>query len=165
MNKSDTFLETFRALLLAALLLSSPLSLAGEGPPAPVPASALEARVSELAHKLRCLVCENQSIAESNAPLAADLRERVREQFQAGKSEQEVIAWLSGRYGDYVLYDPPFKPITLLLWAGPALLLILGASGLLMRLRRRQREQLAQAPLSEADRARARALLQTPEPE
>ncbi|GHU37216.1 hypothetical protein AGMMS50256_34860 [Betaproteobacteria bacterium] len=161
MNKNNVLLETLCALLLAALLFFSPLILAGEGQPDP----ALEAHANDLAYKLRCLVCENQSIAESNAPLAADLRQQVREQFQAGKSEKEVIAWLTARYGDYVLYDPPVKPITLLLWVGPALLLILGAGGLLVRLRRRQRELAAQPPLSAADRARARVLLQTPESE
>jgi cytochrome c-type biogenesis protein CcmH len=157
MNKNNVI----GALLLAALLCFPPLLLAGEGQPNP----ALEARVSDLAYKLRCLVCENQSIAESNAPLAADLREQVREQFQAGKSEPEVIVWLTERYGDYVLYDPPFKLVTLLLWVGPMLLLIFGAGGLFVRLRRRQRELAVQPPLSAADHARARALLQTPESE
>ncbi|GHU38182.1 hypothetical protein AGMMS50256_37120 [Betaproteobacteria bacterium] len=143
-------------LLLIVLLLSSPLSLAGDIQPDP----ALEARVSELAYKLRCLVCENQSIAESNAPLVADLRGQVREQFQAGKREQEVIVWLTERYGDYVLYNPPFKPMTLLLWCGLALLLM-GLGGLFAYLRRWQRE----LDTDYAEYAEERDELECPAPE
>src|SRR5204863_3476570 len=76
--------------------------------------------------ELRCLVCQNQTLAESNAPLAVDLRNQVREQLAAGKSEDEVKAWLVARYGDFVLYKPPFKASTLLLWLGPFLFLLLG---------------------------------------
>ncbi len=118
---------------------------------------ALEARVLELSHKLRCLVCQNQSIAESNAPLALDLRDQVREQFVAGRDENQVVDYLVARYGDFVLYTPPFKPVTLLLWLGPALLLVAGAAWLAVRLRRRAAE--APPSLSDAERARARALL------
>src|SRR5690606_33831855 len=117
---------------------------------------ALEARVMELSHVLRCLVCQNQSIAESNAPRALDLRAQVREQLAAGRSESEVIDYLVARYGDFVLYQPPLKPTTVLLWVGPALLLFGGAGWLGWRLRRRARE--AAATLTEAERNRARAL-------
>ncbi len=117
----------------------------------------LEERVLELSHKLRCLVCQNQSIAESNAPLALDLRNQVREQFVAGRDENQVVDYLVTRYGDFVLYTPPFKPVTLLLWLGPALLLVAGAAWLVVRLRRRATE--APPSLSDAERARARALL------
>jgi cytochrome c-type biogenesis protein CcmH len=157
MSKNDLATIALRVLLTAALLASFTPSLAEETRPALDPV--LESRVTDLAYKLRCLVCENQSIAESNAPLAADLREQVREQLRAGKNEAEVIAWLTGRYGDYVLYQPPLKRSTLLLWSGPALLLILSAGGFLWNLQRRRRELADRPPLSATDRARARALL------
>lgn len=118
---------------------------------------ALEERVMALSHSLRCLVCQNQSIAESNAPLAIDLRNQVREQFVAGKNEEQVVDYLVARYGDFVLYLPPFKGVTLLLWVGPGLLLLAGAGWLAMRLRRRQSEP-AHA-LSAEEHARAQALL------
>lgn len=84
----------------------------------------LEADMMELSHKLRCLVCQNQSIAESNAPLAVDLRNQVREQLAAGKDKDDVIDYLVERYGDFVLYEPPFKAVTGLLWVGPFALLL-----------------------------------------
>jgi len=119
----------------------------------------LEARVMDLSHKLRCLVCQNQTIAESNAPLALDLRNQVREQLAAGKSEEAVVDYLVARYGDFVLYLPPFKGITLLLWLGPGLLLIAGAGWLALRLRARAKEAEAAPHLSQDERARASALL------
>ena len=125
--------------------------------PTVAPDPQLEADVQELSHKLRCLVCQNQSIAESNAPLAVDLRNQVREQLAAGKSKDDVIDYLVARYGDFVLYQPPLKASTLLLWGGPAALLLAGAGGLILRLRRRAAESVA--PLSQAERARADALL------
>lgn len=121
----------------------------------------LEADMMELSHKLRCLVCQNQSIAESNAPLAVDLRDQVREQLSAGRSKDEVIEYLVARYGDFVLYDPPFKAATLLLWLGPVLLLAGGAGWLGWRLRRRQHELAGASELSDEERARARQLLAT----
>lgn len=119
----------------------------------------LEARVMDLSHKLRCLVCQNQSIAESNAPLALDLRNQVREQLQAGKSEEAVVDYLVARYGDFVLYLPPFKGTTLLLWLGPAALLVAGAGWLGWRLRRRMQEAAATPHLTADQRAQAEALL------
>src|SRR3954453_15019801 len=87
---------------------------------------ALDRRVANLAHEMRCLVCQNQTIAESNAPLAVDLRNQIREQLSAGKSEREVVDFMVARYGDFVLYRPPFKATTLFLWAGPFLFLVIG---------------------------------------
>lgn len=145
-----------RMALVGALCV--PLGLfAGEAQPV-AEDPALEERVMELSHSLRCLVCQNQSIAESNAPLAVDLRNQVREQFQAGKDEDQVVEYLVDRYGDFVLYLPPFKGATLLLWIGPALLLVGGAGWLAWRLRRRVQE--AAPPLSKDERARAAALLE-----
>ena len=117
----------------------------------------LEARVKELGHTLRCLVCQNETIADSRAPLAVDLRNQVRELLASGKTEAEVKDYLVARYGDFVLYTPPMRASTLLLWFGPALLLIAGVGGLMLRLRNRQKE--SPVVLSDVDRARARALL------
>ncbi len=117
----------------------------------------LERRVTNLAHELRCLVCQNQTIADSNAPLAVDLRNQIREQLTAGKSEREVVDFMVARYGDFVLYRPPFKATTLLLWVGPFVFLIAGFYFLLRFLRRRQ---VPVPRLSADDRARAAKLLE-----
>jgi cytochrome c-type biogenesis protein CcmH len=90
------------------------------------PDTALEARVHALSEQLRCLVCQNQTIADSNAPLAVDLRQQVREQLVAGRSEREILDYMSARYGDFVRYKPPLQGNTALLWGGPALLGVLG---------------------------------------
>jgi cytochrome c-type biogenesis protein CcmH len=117
----------------------------------------LEKRVATLAHELRCLVCQNQTLADSSAPLAVDLRNQIREQLKAGASERDVIEFMVARYGDFVLYRPPFKATTLALWLGPFLLLGLGAWILYRRVSRRR----AAAPsLSAAERARAAKLLE-----
>lgn len=115
---------------------------------------ALEQRVQRLASELRCLVCQNQTIADSNAELAVDLRNQVREQLRQGKSEDEILAYMVQRYGDFVRYRPPFKFQTLLLWGGPFLLLAAGAFTLYRHLRRRRPEadDIPQARLDEAAR-------------
>jgi cytochrome c-type biogenesis protein CcmH len=115
------------------------------------------ARAVKLAEQLRCLVCQNQSIAESNAELANDLRGQIREQIAAGKSDDEIRTYMVQRYGDFVLYQPPLKATTLLLWAGPALLLLGGAFVLARNVRRRQ--QAAETSLTDDERERAEALL------
>jgi len=120
---------------------------------------ALEARARAISRELRCLVCQNQSIDDSNADLAHDLRLIVRERLLAGDSDAQVKAYLVARYGDFVLLDPPFKAKTLLLWLGPALLLIFGAGGVATVLRRRRFAADATKPLSEAERRRLRELL------
>jgi cytochrome c-type biogenesis protein CcmH len=101
--------------------------------------AALEARMLRIAAELRCLVCQNQTIADSSASLAVDLRRETRELLKQGKSEAEVIDYMTARYGDFVLYRPPLKGTTALLWFGPALLLVGGASVLILVLRRRSR--------------------------
>lgn len=100
---------------------------------------ALEARVQRISAELRCLVCQNQTIADSNADLAVDLRRQVRLMLQQGQSEQQIIDFMTARYGDFVLYRPPVKSTTALLWFGPAALLVLGVAVLLITLRRRSR--------------------------
>jgi cytochrome c-type biogenesis protein CcmH len=117
----------------------------------------LERRAQALEKELRCLVCQNQTLAESNAPLALDLRNQVREQLAHGKSDREVIDWLVARYGDFVLYRPPLKSNTVLLWAGPFIFLIGGFYALFRLLRRRR---VAPPALTPAERAEAAKLLQ-----
>jgi cytochrome c-type biogenesis protein CcmH len=119
---------------------------------------ALEQRVLKLSENLRCLVCQNETIAASHADLAVDLRNQVREQLKAGKSEREVLDFMVARYGEFVLYTPPLKASTVLLWIGPFVLL--AAMGfVLVRTLRQRRAQVTTTPLSEAERARARELL------
>jgi cytochrome c-type biogenesis protein CcmH len=117
----------------------------------------LEKRTAALAHELRCLVCQNQTLADSNAPLAVDLRNQIREQLAAGKSEQDVRDFMVARYGDFVLYRPPLKVTTLALWIGPFVFLVLGVWLLLRRLARRR---VAEPQLSGAERERAAKLLE-----
>jgi cytochrome c-type biogenesis protein CcmH/NrfF len=119
---------------------------------------ALESRMIKLTSELRCLVCQNQSLADSHADLAIDLKNQVRSQMQAGKSDVEIRDYMVARYGDFVLYDPPFKSSTLLLWAGPFALLLIGLLGLAAYVRRR-RLRLPSGELTPMDRARAEALL------
>ncbi|HJV25482.1 MAG TPA: cytochrome c-type biogenesis protein [Aromatoleum sp.] len=149
--------DLMRRLALVFALLMPLAASAGEAEPL-AHDQALEERVMQLSHSLRCLVCQNQSIAESNAPLAIDLRNQVREQFLAGKDEQAVVDYLVARYGDFVLYLPPFKGVTLLLWIGPGLLLIAGAGWLGWRLRKRASEPTHK--LTAEEHARAMALLE-----
>jgi cytochrome c-type biogenesis protein CcmH/NrfF len=114
------------AAILMALLLGMAIGVrAAEAQPMADDA-ALEARVDGLAAQLRCLVCQNQSLADSHAGLAIDLKNQVREQLRAGRDEAQVIEYMTQRYGDFVLYKPPWKATTALLWAGPALLALLG---------------------------------------
>jgi cytochrome c-type biogenesis protein CcmH len=109
---------------------------------------ATEQRIRHLSEQLRCLVCQNQSLAESNADLAQDLRQELREQVAAGRSDREIMDYLVQRYGDFVLYEPPFKATTALLWAGPFVLLAAALAALVVVLRRRRRapEEAALGP-------------------
>jgi cytochrome c-type biogenesis protein CcmH len=115
-------------------------------------------REVELAKQLRCLVCQNETIADSRAGLAVDLRNKLREQMAAGKSDAEIIAFMTERYGDFVLYRPPLKATTVLLWAGPFLLLAIGVL-IGWRVVRARARAARPEPLSAADRARAERLL------
>ena len=99
----------------------------------------LEARVMKISNELRCLVCQNETIAASHAELAVDLRRQVREMLQSGQTEQQVIDYMTARYGDFVLYRPPFKALTALLWIGPGAMVVLGLGTLFVVLRRRSR--------------------------
>ena len=110
-----------------------------------------EQRIRQLEEKLRCLVCQNQSLADSNAELAGDLRREVREQVKAGRSDEQIIAFLVQRYGDFVRYEPPFKASTALLWLGPFLLLA-GAAAFLLRALRRRRDAPEEPALGPEDK-------------
>lgn len=141
---------------IVALLLA--LATAAQCAQPPVADALLERRVRAIAEELRCLVCQNQTIADSNADLAVDLRTQIREKLSAGVSEAAIKDYMVQRYGDFVLYRPPVKATTILLWFGPGLLLCLGLVVLWRFLAHRAKEG-AQRPLSEDEHRRATALL------
>ena len=120
---------------------------------------ALEARARAISQELRCLVCQNQSIDDSNADLAHDLRVLVRERLKAGDSDRQVVAYIVRRYGQFVLLKPPLEPATYLLWFSPAAILLLGAAGAVVYLRRRRAAAETAPPLSEVEAARLAELL------
>ncbi len=134
------FLDRFvgRFLFACVLALVSPFSFAKEALPAAAD-PVLEARMLRIASELRCLVCQNQTIADSHADLAQDLRRQVREMLQRGDTDQQITDYMTARYGDFVLYRPPVKASTFILWFGPGLLLVGGLGGLVLMLRRRSR--------------------------
>ena len=148
-----------KALLLSVLLIiSTPFVQAGEAVPTnddPI----LEKRVMDLSEHLRCLVCQNQTIADSNAELAVDLRNQVREKLKAGQSEDDILKYMVARYGDFVLFKPQMKSSTWLLWFGPLLMLLGGAWVLIISLRQRRKLQLQAHVLSAEERERAEMLL------
>ena len=128
-----------RWMLALALALALPM-LAGAKEAAPASDDpVLEARVMRIAAELRCLVCQNQTIADSHADLAQDLRQQVREMLQKGQSDAQIIDYMTQRYGDFVLYRPPVKSTTALLWYGPAVLMLGGLGVLAVVLRRRSK--------------------------
>jgi cytochrome c-type biogenesis protein CcmH len=145
---------------LVALLLAVGAGAQESGPEVPLGDPALEARAVALHKQFRCLVCQNQSIAESNAGLARDLRQLVRERLAAGDSDDEVRAFLVARYGDWVLLAPPFKARTWLLWLGPLLILGLAGFGVVRWYRRGAARRSAPVPLSRTERRRLRDLLE-----
>ena len=143
--------------LMLAVLVVNVARTADSAPAADDPQ--LDKRVMELAENLRCLVCQNQTIADSPAELAVDLKKQIREKMKQGMSDREIIDYMVARYGDFVLYRPPLKGSTILLWFGPLLFLAAGLAALFYRLARRKKN--IQTELSDADRARAAALLKS----
>lgn len=131
-------MKALRVVLGACLLAAAFSLLAKEAPPQAAD-PALEARMVRITSELRCLVCQNQTIADSNASLAVDLRREARELLRQGKSDSEIVDYMTQRYGDFVLYRPPLRATTVLLWFGPALMLVIGAAVLVGVLRRRSR--------------------------
>ena len=147
-----------RALLLALLVLAAAPAAAVQ-PDEILKDPALEARAREISKELRCLVCQNQSIDDSDAPLARDLRLLVRDRLKAGDSDSQAMAFIVERYGDFVLLRPPFRSYTAVLWAGPALFLLAGIAGVTIWHRRRRTAVRETAPLSAEEKARVDALL------
>jgi len=165
--------------LLAAVLAVGVVSICSAGAaqaqsaapaPAPAPAAATNAapgaseryaeRLRALSLQLRCLVCQNQTLADSQAELATDLRREVEEQIEKGKTDDEIKAYLVARYGDFVLYKPPVQRNTVMLWFGPFALLLVGVAAWLL-VQRRSRARRAEAPVTaDDDRDRARKLLE-----
>ena len=142
--------------LAAAALLVSSAAMAVQAPSSAAD-PALEARVMVVAEELRCLVCQNETIAASHADLAVDLRKQIRTKLSEGQSEQQILDFMVERYGDFVLYRPRLSATTVLLWAGPFALLLVG--GVVMARTIRARKKQIPAALSEAESARARQLL------
>jgi len=144
------------ALLISLVICFATVALAKEAKPAEDPQ--IEQRMRALTEQLRCLVCQNETLADSRADLAEDLRKEIREQMKAGKSDREIIAFLTQRYGDFVLYKPPVKSTTYLLWFGPFVLLFAG-TGVLYRYLKRRRELIDEKPLTADERKRAEEIL------
>lgn len=142
--------------LIAALLFACAAGAENAVPTGADPVT--NKRAVQLGEKLRCLVCQNQSIEESNAELAVDLRRQIREMIAQGKSDRDIVDFMVQRYGDFVLYQPPFKMVTVLLWFGPLLLLATGLAVLIYSLRRR-RGQREEQPLSAEQQKQAELLL------
>ncbi len=142
-------------LILVLISLVAP-ALAKEAKPVEDPQ--IEQRMQALTQQLRCLVCQNETLADSQADLAEDLRKEIRGQMKAGRSDQEIIAFLTQRYGDFVLYKPPVKATTYLLWFGPFALLLAGTA-VLYRYLKHRRELIRDQPLTAAEHKRAEELL------
>jgi cytochrome c-type biogenesis protein CcmH len=147
-----------RNIILACLLVLTPLTARAVQPDEIMTDPRLEARARALSAQLRCMVCQNESIDESNADLARDLRLLVRERLQAGDSDDQIRAYLVRRYGDFILLKPPFKPETWLLWGAPFLVLLVGGC-IIFIARRRQKSLVPANLLSEAEHAKLNALL------
>ena len=146
------------AVLFLLLLSCMALALATSAAQSASDDPAMEERLRNLSQELRCLVCQNETLADSRADLAEDLRREIREQMKAGKSDQEIIGFLTQRYGDFVLYRPRVKPVTYLLWFGPFVLL-LGGMLVLYRYVKQRRDSISENPLTAAERRRAEELL------
>lgn len=153
----------FRLSLFLSLVMLAPLGVAKEAAPMAMDPE-MEKTVNEISAELRCLVCQNQTIADSHAELAVDLKNQVREMVQRGQTQEEIVDYMVQRYGDFVRYRPPMKPSTVLLWAGPFLLLLIGLTVLVINLRKRTTLVTADGDLSAEESERLKALLAS-EPE
>ena len=152
-----SFVNMKKLALLLALMLLVPYGWAKEAAPVAEDPE-IERRMIALSEDLRCLVCQNESLAGSRADFANDLRREIREQMHANKSDKEIVDFLVARYGDFVLYRPPVKPSTMFLWFGPFIFLLIGAVLLVVYLKRR-RNQIEEPMLSEQQRKQAESLL------
>jgi cytochrome c-type biogenesis protein CcmH len=146
--------------LLATLLAAAAFAAWGQSAEIANADPKVEARLKSIAHELRCLVCQNQTIADSDAPLAVDLRKQTRKMIAEGRSDDEIRAYMVERYGDFVLYKPPFNAATAVLWVAPGALVVGGLLGLVFLLRRRREAAKVPAPqLGEKRRREIEALL------
>jgi cytochrome c-type biogenesis protein CcmH len=143
--------------LLLLLCITAPFAVAKDAEPVGDD-PAVEARLAKLSQELRCLVCQNETLADSRAGLAEDLRREIRVQIKAGKSDKEIIAFLTERYGQFILYRPQVTPVTYLLWFGPFVLLLAGLA-ILFRYIKQRRDSITEQPLSAAERREAEELL------
>jgi len=148
-------------ILLAAFALAFAASAFGQADEVAHPDPRVEARLKNIGEELRCLVCQNQTIADSNASLALDLRNEIRGMIAQGRTDDEIRAYMVARYGDFVLYRPPFEATTVLLWLGPFALLGVGFVVLAVVLRRRKRIPEAPGAKSDKQRAAIAALLES----
>lgn len=156
----NSMIITFgKATLLLLMLLVAPLVVAKEATSMAADPE-MEKVVNKISAELRCLVCQNQTIADSHAGLAVDLKNQVRDMVKQGQSQDEIVEYMVTRYGDFVLYRPPVKPTTMLLWAGPFLLLLVGLTVLIINLRKRT-SQLKDGDLSSEENERLTALLES----
>ena len=151
MNLQSVFLKLLFALAPAQ---AKEAALLAEDP-------VLEKRLIHISEELRCMVCQNESLASSRAELANDLREEVRKLIREDKSDSQIKEYLVTRYGDFVLYKPEVKPLTWVLWFGPFLLLILAVMGMAYYLRQRQSVQTSQSVLSDEDRRKVQEILKS----
>ena len=152
--------RSYRFLVLLLILCSAVVPAGAEQARPTADDPVLEERVLNLSRELRCLVCQNETLADSRAELAVDLRDQVREQMKAGKSDEEIITFLTARYGEFVLYRPRVRPVTYVLWFGPFILLAAGLV-ILFRYVKRRRDVIVDTPLSAEERSQAKALLDT----
>lgn len=120
----------------------------------------IEERLAKLSHELRCLQCQNQTLADSPSDLAADMRREIREQMKAGRSDKEIVAFLTDRYGQFILYRPRVSPLTYLLWFGPFVLLLVGLV-VLFRYIKQRRDSITEQPLTAEERRRAEEMLRS----
>lgn len=147
--------------LFIALIVCSGLSVQAKVAPNTSADPVLEAKMMVIAEELRCLVCQNETIAASHADLAVDLKNQIRIKLSEGQSQKQILDFMVERYGDFVLYRPPLKTTTVLLWVGPFVLLAVAVLMLVLNVRRRRRA-VQPAALSDADASKARALLANP---
>lgn len=150
-----------RVLLVMLLQLIALTAFSQVRRPEPVKGdAALEERLHKLSQELRCLVCQNETLGDSRADLAEDLRDEIRQQMKAGKSDKEIIAFLTERYGQFILYRPQVTPTTYLLWFGPFVLLLIGLAVLFYYIKQR-RDLIPEQPLTSDERKRAEEMLRT----
>ena len=148
-----------RVLILLALMVLAASPARAVTPAEMLPDPALEARARIISQSLRCLVCQNQSIDDSNADLAHDLRVLVRDRLKSGDSDAAVVSYIVARYGAFVLLKPPVEPATYILWFGPAVIVLMGLAGAFIYIRRRNAAPLATLPLSPQEQQRLQRLI------